>query len=97
MRVSPKAETAQVGLVWPAGSSFDATQFRIVSGGEVVAQGFRTVLARPAKLKVRKIRRSRSLDVRITNLRPGKLHFKVVAKRVTGRARVLAKVRQSKR
>jgi len=49
------------------------------------------------RLRVIKRRTARSLDVRIKGVRRGKLTFKIVAKRLDGRARVRAKIRQSKR
>src|SRR5262245_38850891 len=93
--IAPSAETVQVALTWPdASSSFDAVGFRIVSGSRLLA-GTTTTDAR--SLKIRKIRKKRSLDVRITRVRKGKLKFKVVAKKLGDRTRVVAKVRQSKR
>ena len=44
-----------------------------------------------------KKRGAKWLDVRIKGVHKGKLKFKIVAKRVHGRTRVVAKVRQSKR
>jgi len=49
------------------------------------------------RLRIRKRRTSRTLDVRIKGVRRGKLTFKIVAKRVDGRTRVTATSRQSKR
>lgn len=98
--IAPSAETTQVALTWPdADSSFDATGFRIVRDGQVVARALQSVTAkvRPGKLRVSKRRTARSLDVRIKGLRPGRLIYKIVARRLDGRTRVVAKVRQSKR
>ena len=79
--ISPTAETVQVALTWPSGSSFDATGFTLTSG----------------TLKITKKRGARWLDVRIKGVHQGKLKFKIVAKRLHGRTRVVAKIRQSKR
>jgi hypothetical protein len=98
--IVPAARTTQVALTWPdADSSFDATSFRIVRDGQVVARSPQSVTAkvRPGKLRVSKRRTARSLDVRIKGLRPGRLIYRIVARRLDGRTRVVARVRQSKR
>lgn len=98
--IAASAKTTQVALTWPdADSSFDATGFRIVRGGQVVARAPQSVVAkvRPGKLRVSKRRTARSLDVRIKGLKPGKLIYRIVARRLDGRTRVVAKVRQSRR
>lgn len=98
--IAPSANTTQVALTWPdADSAFDATGFRIVRSGQTVARAPSSVTAkvRPRKLLVSKRRTARSLDVRIKGLTPGRLVFKIVAKRLPGRTRVVVKVRQSKR
>ncbi len=92
--VAPSAETVQVALTWPeTSSSFDVTGVTLVSGGRVLAQS--------EKLKpgtsVTKKRTKRSLDVRIKNVKRGKLKFKIVAKKVGKSTKVVAKIRQSKR
>lgn len=87
--ISPTAETVQVALTWPSGSSFDATGFTLTSGS-------RTLTA-SEKLRITKKRGARWLDVRIKGLHRGKLKFRIVAKRVHGKTRVVAKIRQSKR
>ena len=98
--IAPSAKTTQVALTWPdADSSFDATGFRIIRDGQVVARAPQSVTAkvRPGKLRVSKRRTARSLDVRIKGLKPGRLMYKVVARRLDGRTRVVARVRQSRR
>lgn len=87
--ISPTAETVQVALTWPSGSSFDATGFTLTSGSRTLAVS--------EKLRITKKRGARWLDVRIKGVHKGKLKFKIVAKRVHGRTRVVAKIRQSKR
>jgi hypothetical protein len=87
--ISPTAETVQVALTWPSGSSFDATGFTLTSGTRT--------LAISERLKITKKRGARWLDVRIKGVHQGKLKFKIVAKRLHGRTRVVAKIRQSKR
>jgi len=88
--VSPTAETVQVALTWPSsGSSFDATGFTLISGSRTLAVS--------EKLRITKKRGARWLDVRIKGVHRGKLKFRIVAKRVHGRTRVVAKIRQSKR
>ena len=44
-----------------------------------------------------KKRGAKWLDVRIKGVHNGKLKFRIVARRVHGRTRVVAKIRQSKR
>lgn len=94
VKISPTAETVQVALTWPtSGSSFDVT-------GVTLSSPTRTVAAVPSgavKLRITKKRGARWLDVRIKGVHSGKLSFKIVAKRLHGRTRVVAKVRQSKR
>jgi Domain of unknown function DUF11 len=87
--ISPTAETVQVALTWPSGSSFDATGFTLTSGTRA--------LAISERLRITKKRGARWLDVRIKGVHQGKLKFKIVAKRLHGRTRVVAKIRQSKR
>ena len=52
---------------------------------------------KPGKLKITKTRKKRSVDVRVKNVKRGKLKFKIVAKKLDGPTRVVAKIRQSKR
>jgi hypothetical protein len=94
VQISPTAKTAQIALTFPAGSSFDVTGIQLVP-----SQTGRTLAAaeRRTRLKVSKRRTATSLDVRIRRLKPGRLKFKIVAKRLDGRTRVTARVRQSKR
>jgi hypothetical protein len=88
--ISPTAQTVQVALTWPnSSSSFDATGFKLISGSRTLAMS--------EKLRITKKRGARWLDVRIKGLHGGKLKFRIVAKRVHGRTRVVAKIRQSKR
>jgi hypothetical protein len=88
--VSATAETVQVALTWTSsGSSFDATGFTLTDGTRT--------LAGAEKLRVTKKRGSKWLDVRIKGVHKGKLKFRIVAKRLHGRTRVVAKIRQSKR
>jgi hypothetical protein len=92
--ISPAAKTAQIALTWPQGSSFDVVGVQLVEPQRTfaVADGMR----RP-RLKITKRRTARSLDVRIKRLQRGKLKFRIVAKRLGGRTRVVAKIRQSRR
>ncbi len=88
--ISPKAETVQVALTWPnSGSSFDATGFTLTSGARTLAVS--------EKLRVTKKRGAKWLDVRIKGVHGGKLKFRIVARKLHGRTRVVAKIRQSKR
>jgi len=88
--VSSKAETVQVAITWSkSSSSFDATGFTLTSGSRT--------LAISEKLRITKKRSAKWLDVRIKGVHAGKLKFRIVARRVHGRTRVVAKIRQSKR
>jgi Domain of unknown function DUF11 len=90
VKVSPTTETVQVALTWSdAASSFDVT-------GVTLTTGSRT-LAIADKLRVTKKRSAKWLDVRIKGVHAGKLKFKIVAKKLHRRTRVVAKIRQSKR
>jgi hypothetical protein len=90
--ISPKAETAQIALTWPSSaSSFDVAGVKLVGAPRTFAT------TEASRLKVTRRRTARSLDVRIKGLRAGKLRFRIVAKRVGGRTRVVAKIRQSRR
>jgi hypothetical protein len=91
VNVSPTTETVQVALTWPAGSSFDATGFTLTSTRTLAG------VDQKARLRITKKRGARWLDVRIKGVHRGKLTFKIVAKRLKGRTRVVAKIRQSKR
>ncbi len=93
--IAPSARTAQVALTWSdPGASFDVTGVRLTSAGRSLA-----AVDTPGrgKLKITKTRKRRALDVRIKNLKRGKLKFKIVAKKLDGATRVVAKIRQSKR
>jgi hypothetical protein len=93
--IAPSAETAQIALTWPdPQASFDVTGIQLVPSGRFLAL---TEKRKPAKLKITKLRKKRSLDVRIKNLHRGKLKFKIVAKKLADTTRVKAKIRQSKR
>lgn len=88
--ISSTAQTVQVALTWPnSGSSFDVTGFTLISRSRTLAVS--------EKLRITKKRGARWLDVRIKGVHRGKLKFRIVAKRVHGRTRVVAKIRQSKR
>ena len=88
--ISPKAETVQVALTWPnSGSSFDATGFTLTSGSRTLAVS--------EKLRITKKRGAKWLDVKIKGVHGGKLKFRIVARKLHGRTRVVAKIRQSKR
>jgi hypothetical protein len=88
--VSPTAETVQIALTWSNGSSsFDLVGFTLSSPART--------LAASEKLRVTKKRSAKWLDVRIKGVHKGKLKFRIVAKRVHGRTKVVAKIRQSKR
>jgi hypothetical protein len=94
VNISPTAETVQVALTWANGnSSFDAVGFTLTSGARTLA----VFPSSSEKLRVTKKHGAKWLDVRIKGLHKGKLKFKIVAKRVHGRTRVVAKIRQSKR
>ena len=93
--IAASARTAQVALTWSdPDASFDVTGVRLTSAGRSFA-----VADRPGrgKLKITKTRKKRALDVRIKNVKRGKLRFKIVAKKLDGPTRVVAKIRQSKR
>jgi hypothetical protein len=93
--VAPSAETVQVALTWrDSGSSFDVTGVRLVSATRLLAA---SKAGGAKRLRITKRRTSRSLDVRIRGVKRGKLRFRIVARRLDGRTRVTAKVRQSKR
>jgi hypothetical protein len=82
-------------LTWPeSSSSFDVVGIRLVGGGRSLSYAGKL---KPGKLKITKIRKKRSLDVRVRNLHRGTLKFKIVAKKLDIPTRVVAKVRQSKR
>ena len=93
--VAPTAETVQVALTWPdADSTFDVTGVRLLAPARSL--GLYDPTAR-SRLRITKRRTPRSLDVRIKNVARGRLVFKIVAKRLDGRTRVRATIRQSKR
>jgi hypothetical protein len=94
--ISPQAETAQIALTWPQGSSFDVTAVQLVPRSSLSAFASVDDAQRP-RLVITKRRTARSLDVRIKRLQAGKLKFRIVARRLTGRTRVTAKIRQSRR
>ena len=94
--ISPKTQTAQIALTWPQGSSFDVTAVQLVPRSSLRAFASVDDAQRP-RLVITKRRKARSLDVRIKRLRAGKLRFRIVARRLTGRTRVTAKIRQSRR
>jgi hypothetical protein len=90
VKVSSTAETVQVALTWTAAaSSFDVTGVTLTSGSRTPAAA--------GTLHVSKKRGAKWLDVRIKGVHAGKLKFKIVARKVHGRTRVVAKIRQSKR
>lgn len=93
--ISPTAKTAQIALTWPEGSSFDVTGITLVprAPGRTLASAER----RRTRLKISKRRTATSLDVRVKRLKPGRLRYRIVARRVDGRTRVTARIRQSKR
>jgi hypothetical protein len=96
VRISPTAKTAQIALNWSdRDASFDVTGVRLVPNS---VRTFATVdrALRP-RLKITKRRTATSLDVRIKRLEAGKLRFRIVARRLDGRTRVTAKIRQSRR
>ncbi len=96
--IAPTAQTGQVALTWSdPGSSFDATGFQLVQPGSGTARVPSVLGKVRPKLKITKKRTRTSLNVRITGLKRGKLKFKIVAKKLKGPTRVIAKIRQSKR
>jgi hypothetical protein len=93
--ISPTAKTAQIALTWgDRDSSFDITGVQLVPRSPTFASA--DGVQRP-RLKITKRRTATSLDVRIKRLQAGKLRFRIVAKRLDGRTRVTAKIRQSRR
>jgi hypothetical protein len=95
--ISPKAETAQVALIWPdKDSSFDVVGVQLVPRSSLSTLASEESVQRQ-RLVITKRRTARSLDVRIKRLRAGKLRFRIVARRLDGRTRVTAKIRQSRR
>jgi hypothetical protein len=92
--ISPNAQTAQIALTWPKGSSFDVTAVQLVPRFGTFAS---VDDAQRPRLVITKRRTARSLDVRIKRLRAGKLRFRIVARRLDGRTRVTARIRQSRR
>jgi hypothetical protein len=94
--ISPKAQTAQIALTWPTGSSFDVTAVQLVPRSSLRAFASADDAQRP-RLVITRRRTARSLDVRIKRLRAGKLRFRIVARRLAGRTRITAKIRQSRR
>jgi hypothetical protein len=91
VRIAPSAETAQVALTWPdSNSSFDVVGIQLVPAAGKIA-------AAAVKLRITKVRKKRSLDVRVKNLHRGTLKFKIVAKKLGKSKRVKATIRQSKR
>jgi hypothetical protein len=99
--IAPAAETAQVVATWTQpGVSLDVTNFQLVQGGKVVARGRWLAAAdrsKPSRLKITKKRKAGSVEARVTNLKRGKLRFKVVAKKVMKATKVRLVVRQSKK
>ena len=95
--ISPKAQTAQIALTWPdRDSSFDVVGVQLVPRSTLSTLASVDGSQRPG-LVITKRRTARSLDVRIKRLRAGKLRFRLVARRLDGRTRVTAKIRQSRR
>ena len=99
--IAPTAETAQVVATWTdPNASLDLTNFQLVENGKVVASGRSLSAAgrkKRAHLKIIKKRRTLSIEARVTNLRRGKLRFKVVAKKMPKAMKVQVVVRQSKK
>jgi hypothetical protein len=99
--ITPSAKTAQVVATWTdPNASLDLTSFQLVSNGKVVASGRRLSAAdrkKPTRLKITKKRRSLSVEARVTNLRRGRLRFKVVARKLPEATKVRVTVRQSKK
>ena len=95
--ISPKAQTAQIALTWPdRDSSFDVVGVQLVPRSALFTLASVNSSQRP-RLVITKRRTARSLDVRIKRLQRGKLKFRIVAKRLGGRTRIVAKIRQSRR
>jgi hypothetical protein len=95
--ISPTAETAQIVLTWSdKDSTFDVTGVQLVATAPLRTFGAAAGERRP-RLAITKRRTARSVDVRIKRLQRGRLRFRIVARRVDGRTRVTAKVRQSRR
>ena len=95
--ISPKAQTAQLALTWPdKDSSFDVIGVQLLPRSPLGTFASVESVQRP-RLVITKRRTGRSLDVRIKRLRAGKLRFRIVARRLDGRTRVTARIRQSRR
>ena len=79
-------------MTWPEGTSFDVTGIQLVprAPGRTLA----AIERRRIRLRTTKRRSATSLDVR--RLKPGRLKFRIVARRVDGRTRVTARIRQSR-
>jgi hypothetical protein len=92
--ISPTAKTAQIALTWPQRSSFDVVGIQLVEPPRTFAVAD---AMRRSRLAITKRRTARSLDVRIKRLQRGRLRFRIVARRLDGRTRVTAKIRQSRR
>ncbi len=92
--VAPNADTAQIGLSWTDPSaSFDVTGVTVTSTtGSLSLQSAQT----KPKLVISKKRTPTSLRVRVKGLHRGKLHYKIVPRRLHGKTRVKTTVTQLK-
>ena len=74
--ISPRARTAQIAVTWPdAGDTFDVTKIHLIRGRALAG----AAKLKPGKLKITKKAGEQSLDVRVKNVRRGRLAFTVVA------------------
>ena len=92
---APPPVPPPAALTWSdPDASFDVTGVRLTSSRTSLA-----AVEKPTRgtLKITKIRKTRALDVRIKNVKRDKLTFEIVAKKLDGPTRVVAKIRQSKR
>ena len=98
VRLHPRANTVQLTLTWPRGGAFDARRFR--TSAVLFADDEGGVNAPPGILAFARWRSGKSLDVRITRLRPRAEHaylsFSVVARKVPRPLRVRLQIRQSR-
>ena len=93
--ISGSAKTAQIAVGWDdPDSSVDVRGIQLVPAGSTQSV---SSAAASQKLKIVKKRTKRSLNVTVKNLRHGRLVFKLVAMKLGGKTKTVAKIRQSKR
>jgi hypothetical protein len=96
--LAPRLKEVKLRVAWKdSRHSFDIVDIRVVRRGVVVARApssFQKL--KPGKLKITRMRKATSVNIRITKLKPGRLAFDVRAKDVTGRTTVKTRVVQIK-